>query len=234
MTVMNQSEIVDKMRKIADEKYRNFNISLIPTVNKDCFIGVRTPALRSMAQDIIKQDIWRDFINVLPHRFFEENQLHAFIISEIKDFYFAINKINHFLPYIDNWATCDQMSPKVFAKNAEKLLPYINQWIKSSHVYTVRFAILCLMRYFTKQNFDTKYADMVFKIRTKKYYINMAQAWFFATAAIEHFDEMLPYLSKMEEWTRKCAIEKALASYRVKDRYKLKLKKIKKEMMKNE
>ena len=229
---MKQNEILGIMYAAADKEYRDFNSALIPTVSKDCFIGVRTPKLREIARDVVRGGACQDFIAALPHRFFEENQLHAFIISSVRDFDLVVHAVDDFLPYVDNWATCDQMSPKVFAKNAEKLLPYIKKWIKSKHTYTVRFAILCLMRYFMDANFDKKYADLVLAVKSNEYYVNMMRAWYFATAAAKHFDEILPYFERLDSGTRARAIQKAIESYRVDVKHKLVLKSLKKKEMK--
>ena len=225
--VMNKKDIIESLCAAADLKYRDFNSSLIPTVDKSRFIGVRTPQLRALAHDIVKSGTDKDFIRSLPHKFFEENQLHAFIISEYRDFDIAVMAVDKFLPYVDNWATCDQMSPKIFAKNADKLLPYIKKWIKSKNVYTVRFAVLSLMRYFMDDKFDEKYADMVLKIKSDEYYVNMMRAWYFATAAAKQFNRVFLCFFKLDDWTRRCAIQKACESYRVSDENKVKLKSIK-------
>lgn len=223
---MNKKCILDSLYSGADLKYRDFNSSLVPTVDKSRFIGVRTPQLRIWARDIIKSGYDKDFIHDLPHKFFEENQLHAFIISEYHDFDTAVSEVNRFLPYVDNWATCDQMSPKVFAKNIDKLLPYIEKWIKSKHVYTVRFAVLSLMRYFMDNKFDEKYANMVLEINSDEYYVNMMRAWYFATAAAKQFNLVFLCFKKLDNWTRNRAIQKACESYRVSDENKVKLRSI--------
>jgi len=217
--------ILGSLYTAADAVYRDFSSKIIPTVNMKKIIGVRTPVLRAMARDMTKTGADKDFVRDLPHKFFEENQLHAFIISGFRDFDLAIAAVDEFLPYVDNWATCDQMSPKVFAKNANKLLPYIKKWIKSKHVYTVRFAVLCLMRYYMDANFDEKYADMVLGIKTEEYYVNMMRAWYFATAAAKYFDRIYPYFEKLDSWTRARAIQKAIESYRVAPEHKVKLRK---------
>lgn len=226
---MKQNSIVNLLYTAADNVYKDFNSSLITTVDKKRFIGVRTPKLRAISHNIVKSGDWSDFIADLPHYFFEENQLHAFIISEIRDFDFVIAAVDKFLPYVDNWATCDQMSPKVFVKNSEKILPYIKKWIKSKHVYTVRFGVLCLMRYFMNDKFDKKYMDIVAKIKSDEYYINMMRAWYFATAAVNHFDDVLSYLDKLDDWTRARAIQKAIESYRITPENKVKLKALRKD-----
>lgn len=222
-----ENKILKSLYAVADVEYRNFQSALIPTINKKSVIGVRTPILRKMACDMVKSGEYKDFISRLPHKYFEENQLHAFIISLIKDFDIGVYEVSRFLPYIDNWATCDQMSPKVFVKNTDKLLPYIKKWIKSKHVYTVRFGVLCLMRYFLDDKFDVKYLDIVAKIKSNEYYVNMMRAWYFATAVAKHFDDVLPYLQKLDDWTRGRAIQKALESYRVIDVHKQKLRLLK-------
>ena len=221
---MKRSSVLDLLYAAADIEYRDFSSSLVPTVDKSKFIGVRTPQLRAIAHNMVKSGADKDFIKNIPHHFFEENQLHAFIISEYRDFDIAINVVDAFLPYIDNWATCDQMSPKIFAKNTDKLLPFIKKWIKSKHVYTVRFGVLNLMRYFMDANFDKKYANMVLGIKSDEYYINMMRAWYFATAAAKHFDRVFIYFSRLDDWTRRHAIKKASESYRVSNEHKVKLK----------
>lgn len=226
--MVKKNDVLKTLYTAADTVYRDFNSSLIPTVNRENFIGIRTPFLRKMAKDMVKSGVANDFILHLPHKYFEENQLHAFIISDIKDFDVAIGAVSRFLPYIDNWATCDQMSPCAFKKSPDALLKYIYKWIKFGDVYSVRFAILCLMRYFLDDNFDTKYADMVAAIDSKEYYINMMRAWYFATALAKHFDLVVPYLqdTRIDDWTRRRAIQKALESYRVDASHKEILRKL--------
>ena len=220
----NKNIILDSLYAAADAVYRDFNSKLVPTVDVDKIIGVRTPVLRAMARDMAKSGVYKDFIHKIPHKYFEENQLHAFIISGFRDFDSAVRAVDEFLPYVDNWATSDQMSLKVFAKNTDKLLPYIKKWIKSKHVYTVRFAVLALMRYYMDANFDIKYAEMVLGIKSDEYYVNMMRAWYFATAAAKHFDLVYPYFERLDSWTRARAIQKAIESYRVLPEHKVKLR----------
>ncbi len=205
-----------------DAVYKDFSAKLIPNISSDLFIGVRTQNIRKIAKDLVKSGLYNNFIEQLPHKFFEENQLHAFVLSEISGFEFVVKEIERFLPYVDNWATCDQMSPKAFKKKPELLIKYINKWIKSKYVYAVRFGILCLMRYFLDDKFDMKYVNMVADIKSDEYYINMMRAWYFATAIAKHFVDILPYLQrgKIDEWTRLRAIQKSLESYRVSDEHK--------------
>ena len=209
-----------------DNAYRDFNSSLIPGIDKNSFIGVRTPNLRAFVRNMVKDGVAGEFIERLPHTFFEENQLHAFILSACRDFDSAIMAVDKFLPYVDNWATCDQMSPKIFAKNTNKLLPYIKKWIKSKHTYTVRFGVLCLMRYFMDDGFDEKYADMVANIKSDDYYINMMRAWYFATALAKQYERVFPYFvdNRLDTWTHNRAIQKAVESFCVSDRHKADLR----------
>ena len=217
-----KKDIIKSLCALQDTVYGDFSAKLIPNISRDCFIGVRTPQLRKMAKYMVKSGEYKDFVSYLPHKYFEENQLHAFIISEIHDFDMAIKETERFLPYIDNWATCDQMSPLVFKKNLGVVEKYVSKWIKSKDVYTVRFGIKTLMQYWLDDNFDIKYADMVADIKSKEYYINMMRAWYFATAAAKQFDLVLPYFrcGKLDEWTRLRAIQKALESFRVSDKHK--------------
>jgi len=213
-------DVLKMLYAARDNAYRDFNSALIPNIKNDFFIGVRTPVLRKIAKDMIKSGVVADFIVQLPHKYFEENQLHAFIISESKDFDTAISETERFLPFVDNWATCDQMSPRVFKKNLSKLLPYVKKWIKSNHVYTVRFGVKTLMQYWLDDNFDEQCANLIANIKSDEYYINMMRAWYFATAAAKQFDRILPYFSRIDEWTRKRAIQKAIESYRVSEKRK--------------
>ena len=221
-----QNKIVNSLYAMRDNAYRDFNSSLIPGIDKNSFIGVRTPNLRAFVRNMVKDGVAGEFIERLPHTFFEENQLHAFILSACRDFDSAIMAVDKFLPYVDNWATCDQMSPKIFAKNTNKLLPYIKKWIKSKHTYTVRFGVLCLMRYFMDDGFDEKYADMVANIKSDDYYINMMRAWYFATALAKQYERVFPYFvdNRLDMWTHNRAIQKAVESFRVSDRHKADLR----------
>lgn len=226
---MNCDEIVAELFRLQDKKYAAFQAKLIPTVEADRIIGVRTPELRVLTKKLFKDEDTASFLTSLPHRYFEEDQLHAFVISLEKDFGKCIAEVEAFLPFIDNWATCDQLSPKVFKKEPEKLLPYICTWIKSDKVYTVRFAIGMLMQHFLDARFDPKYADMVAAVRSEEYYINMMIAWFFATALAKQYASILPYLEgkKLDDWTHNKAIQKSVESYRITAEQKSYLKTLK-------
>ena len=210
-------EIRDKLFKMQDIGYRDFNSKLIPTVKKEDMIGVRTPELRKYAKKLLKEEGVEDFLHSLPHKYFDENQLHAFIISEIKDFKLCIDELINFLPYLDNWATCDQLSPKIFKKYRNDLLPHIYEWLKSDKTYTVRFGIGMLMEHFLDEDFKSEYPEMVAAVRSEEYYINMMTAWYFATALAKHYESILPFIegNKLDTWTHNKSIQKAIESNRI-------------------
>ncbi|HAJ97664.1 MAG TPA: DNA alkylation repair protein, partial [Ruminococcus sp.] len=172
--------IQERLFLMQDEKYRDFNAKLIPNVNKETVIGVRTPELRKFARELAKSDEVSVFLKSLPHQYFEENQLHSFLISEIKDYDTIITELEKFLPYIDNWATCDQLSPKVFKKYPNRLITEITKWLVSDKTYTIRFGIGMLMRWYLDGHFKPEYLNLVAEIRSEEYYINMMRAWYFA------------------------------------------------------
>ncbi len=213
-----------------DPKYRELQLKLIPNVAPETVIGVRTPTLRSYARELMKSGRAWAFLEDLPHRCFEENQLHSFILSELKDAGQCIEEVNRFLPYVDNWATCDQMSPKVFYKQRGELLPEIWKWIRSEQPYTVRFAVGMLMQHFLDdKEFDLTYPTMVAAIRSEEYYVNMMIAWYFAAALAKHYRAVVPYLEdrRLAPWTHNKAIQKALESSRIPPEQKEYLKSLK-------
>ena len=222
-------EIINELFKMQDEKYRDFNSKLIPTVGKETMIGVRTPELRKYAKQLVKREDVREFLHSVPHKYFDENQLHAFILAEIKDFGVCIEEVKNFIPYIDHWATCDQLSPKVFKKYRKELLFHIKEWINSDKTYIVRFGIGMLMEHFLDEDFDLKYPEMVAVIRTEEYYINMMTAWYFATALAKQYEQVLPFIEnkKLDMWTHNKAIQKSVESYRITDEHKAYLKGLK-------
>ncbi|ETP72112.1 putative DNA alkylation repair enzyme [Lachnospiraceae bacterium JC7] len=200
-----------------DTKYRDFQSKLIPTVDAGSVIGVRTPELRKYAKALLKQGDVNEFLESLPHKYFDENQLHAFILSEIKDYDQCLRCVDEFLPYVDNWATCDQLSPKIFKKHRSELIKKIEAWLRSDRTYTVRFAVGMLMEHFLDEDFDIRYPEMVAKIRSEEYYINMMTAWYFATALAKQYDMILPFIEdhKLDDWTHNKAIQKSIESYRI-------------------
>ena len=224
-------EIRSELIKLQDPSYRDFQVNLIPTVAPEKIIGVRTPELRALAKALSKRDDISGFLDDLPHSSFEENQLHAFILSVMKDAEACIKLVDKFLPYVDNWATCDQMSPKIFKKHKELLLGFVNEWIKSDHTYTRRFAIGMLMEHFLDDDFKTSYLTKVSKIRSDEYYVNMMIAWFFATALAKQYDYTVPYIEKqkLDIWTHNKSIQKAVESYRITEEQKTYLKTLKRK-----
>lgn len=226
---MNKTDLHKKLYSLQDLKYRDMQIRIIPTVDPKSIIGVRTPELRAIAKEMLKEGDYSDFLKALPHEYFEENQLHAFIISGIKDMDVCMKELEIFLPYVDNWATCDQMSPKVFKKHREELLRHIEKWIRSDRTYTVRFAVGMLMEHFLDEDFDPVYPDMVAALRSEEYYINMMIAWYFATALAKQYERIIPYIEekKLDKWTHNKAIQKSVESYRITDEQKKYLKTLK-------
>jgi 3-methyladenine DNA glycosylase AlkD len=202
---------------LADEKYRDFQCRIISTVSPETVLGIRTPDLRRYAQMLIKENDTDNFLNSLPHLYFEENQLHAFIISELKNYDECIGRVNDFLPYIDNWATCDQLSPKVFGKNRIRLYEEIKNWIASEKTYTIRFGIGMLMQHFLDDDFDPEYPEIVSEIHSDEYYVNMMIAWYFATALAKQYETVIPYIEqkRLDKWTHNKTIQKAVESYRI-------------------
>ena len=253
-------DIIQKqLFSLQDKKYKEFQVKLIPGVDPDTVIGVRTPELRKLAKELAKglskepvkgnakvgpgeptKGRAKDtatgspteaFLAALPHKYFDENQLHAFIVSEIKDYDRCIAEVNSFLPCVDNWATCDQMSPKVFAKHKPELLKEIKTWLKSKETYTVRFAIGMLMQHFLDEDYDVAYPKLVAKIRSDEYYVNMMIAWYFATALAKQYETVIPFIeqNKLDLWTHNKTVQKAVESYRITDEQKQYLRSMKRK-----
>ena len=222
-------EITDKLFALRDEKYAAFQAKLLPGIDSGSIIGVRTPALRALAKEMLKDGTAAQFIKELPHGYFEENQLHAFIISGIKDFDTCVSGLEEFLPFVDNWATCDQMSPKVFRRETGRLLPLAYKWIDSPLPFTVRFGTGMLMEHFLGDNFEPEFARKVAEIRSDEYYVNMMSAWYFATALAKQYDAVIPFIEKKQlpVWVHNKAIQKARESYRITPEQKEYLKALK-------
>ena len=214
---MTISEISAELKRLQDIRYREMQIRIIPTVKPEHIIGVRTPELRQLAKQVARDGAAEEFLGDLPHRYFEENQLHAFILSEMKDYGQCLQALNRFLPYVDNWATCDQMSPKVFRKHRQELIGSIREWIGSEEPYTVRFGIGMLMEHYLDGDFDPVYPEMAAAVRSGEYYVNMMTAWYFATALAKQYEAVLPYLEnrRLDDWTHNKAIQKAIESCRI-------------------
>ena len=222
-------DLKQKLFELKDDKYKEFQEKLVPNIPKECIIGVRTPDLRNMAKEIYKSKTYESFLNDLPHKYYEENLVHIFIISMIKDFDKCVIELEKFLPYMDCWPVTDQATPKVFKKNHEKLQPYVKKWIKSEHVYTSRFGIRMLMNEYLDKDFKDEYLELVASIKSDDYYLKMMIAWYFATALAKRYDESIPFFEnkKLDPWIHKKAIQKAIESFRVSDSHKEYLKKLK-------
>ncbi|MBR4576211.1 MAG: DNA alkylation repair protein [Clostridia bacterium] len=212
---MKTDEIRAKLKSLQDIKYREMQIRILPTVKPESIIGVRTPELRSLAKQWAQET--DAFLKELPHAYFEENQLHAFIISGRKDYGQCLQELNRFLPYVDNWATCDQMSPGVFRKHRKELPDRIREWLASDQTYTVRFGTGMLMQHFLDGDFDPAYPEMVSRLRSGEYYVNMMIAWYFATALAKQYDAVIPYIAehRLDPWTHNKTIRKAIESFRI-------------------
>ncbi len=215
-------EIQKELFRLQDEKYRDFQGGLIPGQEAGKMIGVRTPQLRALAKEFAKREDVEGFLLELPHAYFEENQLHAFVISEMKDYAHCLLQLSRFLPFVDNWATCDQMSPKVFKKHRQELLPVIGAWLEDAHPYTVRFGIKMLMEHFLDADFSPDYLEWVAKIQSEEYYVKMMAAWYFATALAKQYEAAFPVIAegKLDLWTHNKAIQKAIESRRVLQEHK--------------
>lgn len=216
---MNDSvrELRKRLFELADAGYRDFHSRLMPTIDKEKIIGVRTPDLRRLAKDYKNTDASREFITVLPHEYYEENNLHAFFLEQCGDFDVLAGELDRFLPYVDNWATCDLMKPKIFKKHLSELLNKIKQWISAKDTYTVRFGIGMLMTYYLDNEFSPEYPELVCFVRSDEYYIKMMVAWYFATALAKQYESVVPYIEhgRLEPWTHNKAIQKAIESRRI-------------------
>lgn len=223
------NEIRERLLSLRDWEYKKFNASLLPTLSPDVIIGVRTPALRKLARELVREPKINEFLYTLPHQYYEENNLHAFLIEQIKDYGECVRALDDFLPFVDNWATCDSMRPACFKKNTDALLSDIYRWLASEHVYTVRFAIEMLMTHYLDERFEPRFLDTVSDLRSDEYYINMMIAWYFATALTKQYSTALPYIEqrRLAPWTHNKAIQKARESYRVTDEQKSYLKELK-------
>jgi 3-methyladenine DNA glycosylase AlkD len=219
--------VYEMLLEAKDDKYRDFQVKLVPNISPDTIIGVRTPDMRKIAKEVFNSPEKDEFLKELPHKYYEENLVHFFIIAMIKDFDECIEKVEEFLPYVDCWPVSDQATPKSFKKNHAKLLPYIKNWIASDHVYTARFGIRMLMNEFLDDDFKDEYLELVASKEGDDYYLKMMVAWYFATALAKKYDESVKYIEgrKLDDWIHKKAIQKAVESYRVTDEHKEHLKK---------
>ena len=218
--------VYEELLKVKDDKYKEFQAKLVPNIDPDIILGVKTPEMRQIAKEVFNSKEKDAFLKDLPHKYYEENLVHFFIISMIKDFDECIREVETFLPYVDCWPVSDQATPRSFKKNHEKLLPYIKKWIKSKHLYTSRFGIRMLMNEFLGDEFKDEYAKLVASVKSDEYYLKMMVAWYFATALAKNYDETIKYIEerKLDDWVLKKTIQKAVESYRVTDEHKEYLK----------
>ena len=211
------ASVQKQLFSLRDEDYKAFHSKLMPTIDSDTVIGIRTPTLRKFALAFAKTEESFSFMENLPHTYYEENNLHAFLIEAIGDFEKTVSALERFLPYVNNWATCDMMSPKIFAVQKEKLLPYIEKWLTSEHVYTARFGLVMLMKHYLDESFSPDFLEKANAVAGNSYYIEMAKAWFFAEALVKQYDRAIPYLQekKLSPWVHNKTISKACDSFRI-------------------
>ena len=220
-----------ELYKYKDEKYASFQAKLMPGIDEKNVMGVRVPNVRKIAKKMVEDNEYKDFLNELPHKYYDENMLHVLVISNIKDYDECIKHTEIFLPYVDNWAVCDILSPKCFKKHKDDLIKKIKKWIKSKKVYTCRFGLEMLMSFYLDEDFKPEYLDLASNIHSKEYYVNMMIAWLFATALAKQWGATIPYIenNKLDVWVHNKTIQKAIESYRISDSQKEYLRKYKRK-----
>ena len=211
------TELHEKLFEMQDFGYREFHSKLMPTVDKEKIIGIRTPQLRKFSKEFAKSEEKEIFLKSLPHQYYEEDNLHGFLLEMEKDYDTLVEKVENFLPYVDNWATCDMIRPKVFKKHLPELFERVKMWLDSEQTYTVRYGIGMLLSFYLDEDFDEKHLEMVAKIHSEEYYVNMMISWYFATALAKQWDATICYIEekKLDKWTHNKAIQKAIESYRI-------------------
>lgn len=223
------NELQQQLFSMQDLKYRDFHSKLMPTIDKEAIIGIRTPQLRKFSKEFAKSQRCETFLEDLPHQYYEENNLHGFLLEMEKDYESLVQKIDAFLPYVDNWATCDMMRPKVFKKHLPELLLKVKEWLASDRVYTIRYGIGILLSFYLDEAFEEEHLEWVAQIRSEEYYVNMMIAWYFATALAKQYETALPYIEehRLDVWTHNKTIQKAVESYRITDEQKVYLRTMK-------
>ena len=224
-------EIQKELFSLQDKEYMKFLSKLTPNVPEDTIIGVRIPEIRKLAKKLVKNNEYEDFLKELPHKYYDENLLHGAIISENKDFENCIELLDNFLPFIDNWAVCDTISPKIFKKHKKELIEKIKEWSQSDKTYTCRFGVEMLMTHFLDEDFKKEYLEMVANIHSEEYYVKMVVAWFFATALAKQWDYAVIYLenNRLDVWVHNKTIQKARESLRILEDKKRYLKGLKRK-----
>ncbi len=222
----NREKLQAELFELQDKKYRDFHSRLIPDTDKERVIGIRTPVLRKYAKEYAQREEAKAFLQDFPHHYYEENNLHMLLITSIKEYEKCLEEVEKFLPYIDNWATCDFPAPKCFAKHKEELLPHIKRWIVSEATYTIRYGIGILMRLYLDEDFKPEYAELVAAVTSDEYYVNMMIAWYMATALAKQWEAIIPYVEehRLSDWVHRKTIQKAIESYRITDEQKVYLR----------
>ena len=223
-----ENNITKLILSFEDKGYKEFHSALMPNIDKSKIIGVRIPVLRKIAKDKTNSEEAQMFLRLLPHKYYEENNLHGFLIEKIKDYDECVSELERFLPYVDNWATCDCVNPPVLKKNTDKLILKIGEWINSKHTYTVRFAIKLLMNYYLDEHFSDEWLKKVSSVSSDEYYIKMMQAWYFATALAKQYDSVIVYIEeqRLDKWIHNKTIQKAVESNRISEDKKQYLKQL--------
>ena len=224
-------EIQKELFSLQDKEYMKFLSKLTPNVSEDTIIGVRIPEIRKLAKKLVKNNEYEDFLKELPHKYYDENLLHGAIISESKNFEKCIKLLDNFLPFVDNWAVCDTISPTIFKKYKKELIEKIKEWSQSDKTYTCRFGVEMLMTHFLDEDYKKEYLEMVADIHSEEYYVKMVVAWFFATALAKQWDYAVIYLedNRLDVWVHNKTIQKARESLRISLEKKEYLKKLKRE-----
>lgn len=215
-----EQKIRQQLREMQDLAYRNFHAKLIPNIDKETVIGVRTPALRAYAKKLCKEEPQTAacFLQKLPHAYYEENNLHGLLIGQsAKTPQEALDQIDAFLPYVDNWATCDMLPPKIFRKDLPLVRSRILPWLASEETYRVRFAIVAMLTFFLDEEFEESDLTRLAEIHSEEYYINMAIAWYYSFALIKQYDRTIGLFEakKLAPWIQNKSIQKAIESYRI-------------------
>ena len=220
------TELQQELFALQDETYREFHSKLMPDINKEAVIGIRIPVLRRFAGEFAKKPEAREFLQQLPHQYYEENNLHMMLITAEKDYGKCLEEVERFVPYIDNWATCDMIALRTVKNHLDIFIQEVCRWIASDHPYIVRFGIGMLMRYYLDEQFKPEYPKKVAEVKSDEYYVNMMRAWYFATALAKQYDQIIPYLEekRLDTWTHNKTIQKAIESYRITPEQKIYLR----------
>ena len=222
-------KIQEQLFALQDKEYRDFQSKLVPGIDRETIIGIRIPAMRKLAKSYAKEQESREFLQCLPHTYYDENILHALLVSDINDYQECVEAVDRFLPFVDNWAVCDIFSPKIFKANKEDLIERIRKWSASRDPYTCRFGMEMLMSFYLDEDFRSEYLEIPAQVQSEEYYVNMMIAWFFATALAKQWDAAFPYIQedRLSVWVHNKTIQKARESYRITDEQKQILKELK-------